>query len=289
MSIATIVQFAALAVIAGIGVCIVYVIFEMRTVYAEQRDKFLRGISAVEEFHKLQPEFVSVLKQIESDGHALQKIALQIEVAVAALKNAISSSVIAAADKQTAAIDDLRDHLDAHEVKLVATLERISETIRTMPPPVLASPPPAPPPPQPQAAPPEPEAKPENVDYVRLRKEVVGNDSQLRFSLLKEWVSINALAILRRASRGWTTPNDLIVTIPAHLEPEAEILNDRVLLIGTRGHTEKLAMPLGDLDPSSDLSQWFDRISNEPRDLKTPAVLVRNNGHFELISKGIAG
>ena len=100
MSLSMIVQFAALAVIAGIGVCVVYVIFEMRTVYSEQRDKFLRAISAVEEFHKLQPEFVSVLKQIESDGHALQKIAIQIEVSVAALRNATWSSRIAPAPKQ---------------------------------------------------------------------------------------------------------------------------------------------------------------------------------------------
>lgn len=269
--------------IVGIGVCVVYVIFEMRTVYAEQRDKFLRAISAVEEFHKLQPEFVSVLKQIESDGHALQKIALQIEVTVAALKNAIGSSVSAAADKQTSAIDDLRDHLDVQEAKLAELAERLSETIRTLPPVVVPPPPPSPP--QPQAAP-ETEVKPENVDYVRLRKEVVGNDSQLRFSLLKEWISINALGILRRASRGWTTPNDLIANVPAYLEPEADVLSGHVLLVGTRGHAEKLATPLRDLDPASDLSQWFDLTSNNPHDLKTPAVLVRNNGHFELISKG---
>lgn len=153
MSIAVIVQFAALAVIAGIGLCVVYAIFEMREVYADQREKFLRAISAVEEFHKLQPGLVAVLERAQSDGHALQKIALQIEVSVAALRTAIT---------------------------------------------------------HPQ------------------RQPVMSHDPQLDFTLLKDWISANAIA--------------------------AEIVDGRVFLVSIRGDAERLEIPVNeaaDLEPSS--------------------------------------
>src|SRR5438105_6677072 len=140
MSIAVVIQFAALAVIAGIGVCVVYAIFEMREVYG----------AAIEDFKKLQPEIAAVLERVQSDGHALRKIALHIEVAV----------------------EGLRDHLD-----------------------------------------PQMKSR-QNGDYVRLRKEVVSQDPQIRFSVLKDWLSVNTLAIHRRAGRGFSTPTDLISNIP---------------------------------------------------------------------------
>ena len=77
MSISVVVQFAALAVIAGIGVCVVYAIFEMREVYG----------AAIDDFKKLQPEITALLERVQSDGHALRKIALHIEVAVEGLRN----------------------------------------------------------------------------------------------------------------------------------------------------------------------------------------------------------
>ena len=164
--------------IAGIGVCVVYAIFEMREVYAEQRAQFVRAMAAVEEFQKLQPEFVAILQRVESDGHALQKIALQIEVAVAALKNSIAASVSGAAERQTAAIESLRDHIDAQEERLAKLIETIGENLRAVPAP------------EPPAASPvfQPEIKPPNGDSFRLRKEV-DEDPLLRFSALKDWIS----------------------------------------------------------------------------------------------------
>ncbi len=262
MPLPTIIQFAALAVITGIGVCIVYVIFEMRTVYGDHRDKFVRAVSAIEEFHKLQPEFLGVIQRIESDGHALQKIALQIEVSVAALKNSVGSSVAGAAERQTAAIGDLQQHLETLETGFLEAVDRLAETMRALP----ATAPPPPPQPMPESAPP-PAAAPENGngngngsgDYVRLRREIVSSDSQLRFSLLKEWISINTLAIQRRAARGWSVPADLIANVPAYLEPEAEIV-DEALVVGTRGYAEKLSVSLRDLDYRSGTEPVYSRI-----------------------------
>ena len=69
MSITVAIQFVALVVIAAIGVCVVYLIFEMREVYAEQRSKFIRAIQFEdsEQFLAVQkllivPEFIPLRK-----------------------------------------------------------------------------------------------------------------------------------------------------------------------------------------------------------------------------------
>jgi hypothetical protein len=253
------VQFAALGVIVVVGVCTLYAIFDMRKVYNEQRAGFLSAIRAVEELRKLQPEFLSVLHRMESDGHALQTIALQIEVSVAGIKHGVGASVFGAAERQTNAIEQLREHLDSQEDRLVKILENFSQ--------------PAP-------------AHHDNTNgqngngngkangtgnsngngnghgnasgngpgngngsYERLRKDVISHDPQIRLSVLKDWLNTNTLAILHRASRGYSSASDLIATIPAHLEAEAELTPERVLLINTRGCAEKVAIPLNHADP----------------------------------------
>jgi hypothetical protein len=208
VSTAVIIQFAAIALLVVLGAFVVSAIFEMRGVYAKERAKFVRGMNAIEEFRKLEPKIMAVLQRVESETQTLARIGQQVEEAVAALKNSSASS------------------------------EKPVETIT----------PDLPCAPAPQPAPVSPQAPKANADYVRLRKEVVGNDAQLRFSVLSEWVSINTLAIKRRASRGWTTPSDLIANVPAYLEPEAEITDERILLVGTRGHPQKVAISLNDPD-----------------------------------------
>ena len=265
VSIEVIFQFAALAVVASIGVCVVYAIFEMRRSYAEQRDRFVRAISTVEKFHKLQPEIIALLRSVESDGHALQEIARQ-----------MASSLSGAADRQTALLEELRDYRGSQEQGLLKFIESVSERLRAL---SYPQPPNA-------VLPSISEPKPENGVYFRLRKEVVSREPQLRFSLLKDWISTNALAISYRVSRGWNTANDLIANIPPYLEAEAEIASGCVLVIGTREHAERLAIPIRDLDSSCDLTAWFETPPNGDRNRHIPAVLIRSNGQFELISKG---
>src|SRR3954465_9862177 len=67
MSLGVVVQFITLAVIAGIGVGVIYAISELRKMYAQQQAKFVMAISAVGDIRKLQPEFLSVLQRMESD------------------------------------------------------------------------------------------------------------------------------------------------------------------------------------------------------------------------------
>src|SRR5215475_5217892 len=133
MSVSVLMQSAGIALTLVVGVCVIYAIVQMRRAHAEQKEGLPRAISAVEEFQKTQEEFKSFLRRIESDGRALQKITLQVEVAVAALRETFSSSMRAATDRQTEAIENIRDHIDSQEERLARLLESISETLQTIP------------------------------------------------------------------------------------------------------------------------------------------------------------
>jgi hypothetical protein len=263
-------QYATFVVTLIIGVCVVYATVEMRKMYSEQRQKLTRATFAVEEFQKLRAEAILFLRRVESDGHALQKIASQIEIAVAELKHAVSSATIGAAERQTAAIDTLRDQMDAQEQRIVTIAETISEGLRAFSE-------------SRETASAEPH---ESTSQSRLRREALSQDPGLRFEVLKEWVSINTLAILHRASRPWNTVHDLIAHIPPYLEAEAEILDHSILLIGTRKHAERLAIPLRELSTSSIYRLWFDAPSQGQSTTHSPAILMRSNGHFKLVTKG---
>ena len=95
------------------------------------------------------------------------------------------------------------------------------------------------------------------------------------------------LALLRRASLDWKTPDDLIAFVPSYLRAEAEILNDEVLLIGTTGHNEKLAVPIRKIHPESSFRDCFDFVTDDPTATSIPAVLLPADAEFQVISKGV--
>ncbi len=233
----------------------------MPKMFADSMDK--------KDAEKLEPAIASLLGRMESDGHALQAIALQIETAVAGLKEIVTTFLTSTSERQIGAIEDLRDHIDTQQERFERALKSIVENSRG---PVPAS---------------EFDAKEEAGQHVRIRKELVASDSGVRFAILKDWVTRNMPSILYRASRGWATANELTANIPDYLEPEAEILDGRVLVLGTSSCSEKLALLLRDLDATSDLAQWFDSTSVQQNGIAVPAVLSRSNGCFELKSQGI--
>src|SRR5262249_18638352 len=47
------------------------------------------------------------------------------------------------------------------------------------------------------------ESNPRNTEYVRVKKEIITPHGQIRFSILKDWMSTNMLAIFRRAALDW--------------------------------------------------------------------------------------
>jgi hypothetical protein len=140
--------------------------------------------------------------------------------------------------------------------------------------------------PVPQHSPiPYPEQK-RNTEYVRVKKAIITPHGHIRFSILKDWVSTNMLAVFRRASLEWKTPEDLIAFLPAYLEAEAEIVSSQLLLIGTSGHDEKLAVPIRNLDDASGLQACFDFVTDNRTAVSIPAVVRVSDSDFEVVSRG---
>src|SRR5262247_4512999 len=160
MFVAIVMQSVATIITLLLAVCVIYAIAEMRRSYAKQRDDLPRAIFAMEEFQKNQEEFNSFLRRIESDGRALQKITLQLEVAVADLKETVSASMRAATERHTAAVENIRDHIDTQEERLAKLFESLSETLRSIP--------------QPQQSTERPRTK--NGDHSRFRREALSQD-----------------------------------------------------------------------------------------------------------------
>ncbi len=235
------IQFAGLAGIIAVGVGFIYLIVRVQKMYEAQRSAFSTGTATAQKIQNLETEFISLLQRVESDSAALQKIAMHIESSVASLNDGVTASLQGASSRYGGAIEELRDHLDLQEERLLKLMEHISEAVDTLPQ--------------------ERNLKVQPVNLangngrpaagnVRLRREIVGSDPVMRFSVLQEWVATNKLAILHRASKGLATPADLIANIPRYFEAEGEITADRTLLIKTRGYPEKLAIPLKDADPA---------------------------------------
>ncbi len=251
MSAITILELVVLALILGVAVLATYT-----------TSKLLKS-------HQ---EFTLLLKRVESDAQALQKIALEIESGIAAVGQTFTAAMAGAAERQAVAMDSLRDYMEVQEQKLDALIESLSDSVRgTIP------------------SPREPrlDGNHDQINLSRLRKESLRNNPELRFSVLKEWFSVNVLGILHRASRGWSNVNELIANVPVYLEPQAELLDDTILLIGTRGHAEKLAISLQKVDSSSNYGHWFEPVIARTPSTYTPAVVIRSGTQqFDLVSKG---
>ena len=124
-------------------------------------------------------------------------------------------------------------------------------------------------------------------EYVRVKKRIITPHGQVRFSILKDSISVNMLAVFRRAFLDWKTPYDLIAFLPPYLEPEAEIFHDQLLLIGTAGHHEKLAIPIRSFNLDSNVLDCFDFITDDRTATNTPAVLVVSDDEIEIVSRGV--
>jgi hypothetical protein len=192
---------------------------------------------------------------------------------IAEMRTNIGPSLTLSAERQAAVLDELGDHLNWQKSKLTEVLENLSVELRNL----AGS--------QPR---PHPEQKALGPGYVRLDRVAVGGDAGLRFGLLKDWVRVNSLAIVRRASRPYTSASELIAAIPEYLQAEAEVLESQILLIGTRNHSEKLAIPIQDIEATCRYRQWFDLANEGPFAPEVPAVLARNNGTFDLNQKGMS-
>ena len=212
-----------------------------------------------------------VHKTTEADRQLPPTIPVQSETVTAPVNTApepVAAPAAALVDVQSA----LATQEDRNEQMLAGISKNIQKTLQMRP--------------VPQHSPipyPEPQR---NTEYVRVKKAIITPHGHIRFSILKDWVSTNMLAVFRRASLEWKTPEDLIAFLPAYLEAEAEILSSQVLLIGTPGHDEKVAVPIRSLDDASGLRACFD-FTDSRTATNTPAVVRVSDTEFEVVSRGL--
>jgi len=129
--------------------------------------------------------------------------------------------------------------------------------------------------------------KPRDTEYVRVKKKIITPHGQIRFSILKDSLSANMLAVFRRACLDWKSPDDLVSFLPPYLEPETEILQGRLLLIGTPGHHEKLAIPIRIAGPESGFLEYFDFVTDGRSATNTPAVVLTTDDTIKVVSRGV--
>jgi len=236
------------------GVGLIWAILLIRRLERILEQNLADSGRAMHHLQKLDRQFITSAKNVDSYRQDLQKLASQIDTVAIDLKKALIVSDAAAAER----------HAD-----VIKSLTNISETLSAIPPARQKS----------------GESQRDN-GLSKWRREVLSQDPALRFSVLWEWCSVNMLGILHRAARGWNSPNDLTANIPTYLEPEADVLNNSILVIGTRQHPETLAIPIRPLEASSDFQSWFESLPENPATAYVPALVMRSNGHFKLLARG---
>jgi hypothetical protein len=243
----------AIGLIFGVG--LIWAILLIRRLERILEQNLADSGRAMHHLQKLDRQSIASAKNLDSYRQDLQKLSSQIGTVAAA-----------AAERHADVIKSLHDHDVKHET-FANVLSNISETLSAIPPAR------------------QKESQRDN-GLSKWRREVLSQDPALRFSVLWEWCSVNMLGILHRAARGWNSTNDLTANIPTYLEPEADVLNNSILVIGTRQHPETLAIPLRPLEASSDFQSWFESLPENPATAYVPALVMRSNGHFKLLARG---
>src|SRR5688572_3350980 len=195
----------AIGVIFGVG--LMWAILLIRRLERILEQNLADSGRAMHHLQKLDRQFITSAKNSDSYRQDLQNLASQIDTVAIDLKKVLSASDAAAAER----------HADV--IKIANVLTGISETLSTIPPVRQKN-----------------GESPRDNGLSKWRREVLSQDPALRFSVLWEWCSVNMLGILHRAAKGWNNTNDLTANIPMYLEPEADVLNNSVLVIGTRQH-----------------------------------------------------
>lgn len=257
----------AIGVVLGVGV--MWAILLIRRVLMMSEHSLADNGRAIHQLQKLDRQFTSSIRNLDSSRQDLQRTTSQLDTMTVDLKEALRATAAATAEKHAAAIQSLRDDFEAKHEQIATALANISETLSALP----------------QARQKAGESQ-RDMGLSKWRKDVLGQDPSLRFSVLWEWCSVNMLGILHRASKGWNSTNDLTANIPAYLEPEADVLANSILVIGTRQHPEKLAIPLRPLEESSDFQSWFESLPSNPATAYVPALVMPSNGHFRVLAKG---
>jgi len=91
------------------------------------------------------------------------------------------------------------------------------------------------------------------------RESTAASQSGQRFRNLRQWVATNLQDIMSRSLNRWSTPAELIVDAPGDLAHTTKLLDpdSKLVLIGTLGHTQYLAVALPGGYIGSTFYDWF--------------------------------
>jgi len=271
-----VIQIAVISVLAAISICLLFVYMRQKarrepSHNAMQMQATVEVVEQLEKSESRPAKFLPVAapqKPVEMEPQVTRALATE-TASTGAAANTSSPSEVA---KPLAALQEQPTPEGSNQRILAGISDNIRRTAIKPVPKYSAT------------SQPEPQRDPE---YVRVKKKILTPHGQVRFSILKDSISINMLAVFRRACLDWKTPYDLIAFLPPYLETEAEIFNNQLLLIGTAGHHEKLAIPIRSLNLDSNVLACFDFVTDDRTATNTPAVLVVSDDEFEIVSRGV--
>jgi hypothetical protein len=96
-------------------------------------------------------------------------------------------------------------------------------------------------------------------DSIRPEPRRLTNKGDEKFKKLREWVTSNLQNIMSRSLNQWNAPEELLLDAPPNLDRTAKLLDpdSKLILIGTEGHSQYLAVALPGGYIGSSFYDWF--------------------------------
>jgi hypothetical protein len=110
-----------------------------------------------------------------------------------------------------------------------------------------------------------------------------------RFSRLREWIDLHIQHIMKKSMASWRTAEDLLSGAPTDLLIVPQILDKKVLLVGTKDCSQQLALVLPGSYIGGTYFDWFSvpKGTNERvEETIEPAIVQRVNDEFRVIQRG---
>ena len=110
-----------------------------------------------------------------------------------------------------------------------------------------------------------------------------------RFKRLRDWMDSNIQYIMRRSMVEWQTPEELLEGAPKNLYLTSQILDQKILLVGTQDYDQQLAMVLPGSYIGASYFDWFilPKGTNERvEETVESAIVEKVNGEFTVVQRG---
>jgi hypothetical protein len=271
-----ILELVLLFVMLMIGGGLVYLIFKVGQIYGEQKEPFNRMVDALEELSKFSSEFRSMPSiPGDSEGAALERIVERFDAAVLRFSSVLSDASQQITQTQQEFLHRLASHLDSQQATLEELIRSLQVAVSVQSSQRL-----------------EPRGVPQRGDVSQEVSREPGHlarDAAQRFTRLSEWLQINIQSVMKRSFGQWGQPEDLLFDAPHDLMLTAQVLDGKVLLVGTRGHAKQLALVLPGNYIGTRYYDWFilpkgtnERVEGTIK----PAIVEQTDSGFRVIQRG---